>query len=381
MKLMTHPLSCGLAAGALLVLTTLTALGVAQPAHAAIDCWMDAEHTQTGDGLRVTDARLAALREAVHMLNTTLHRQPELHALPRTRLRSSWQIGGQWNEPARGANFLLRDHRESMWSGPCGVIAGADRLEPKATVVARINVPTSFFETAHPELSDEQFQAWREVPASGQLQGRTLYGGHLLVFTRGGRLPWAPVSTADYVDFTLRDLHRRVQEDTQARSGLPALGDIAAREAFDEAQLQKVVQAMRQLDPVAAEKMAVEMRASQRAEREHEARVARRRAAAGVDPSPLQTMLRRVQAWRASLTPQQLAAQARLGLNGLHDPAVPVDRYPLLAKPDPDFPWDRQQPGRPQMLSVSVRGNENFEQPMQQVLQHLDLRALQALVD
>ena len=67
-------------------------------ATAQIDCWMDAEHPQTADSLPVTDARVAPLRRALHELNAILHRQPELHALPRTRLRSSWQIGGQSQE-------------------------------------------------------------------------------------------------------------------------------------------------------------------------------------------------------------------------------------------------------------------------------------------
>ena len=67
-----------------------------------------------------------------------------------------------------------------------------------AAIVVQINAPTAFFESPHAELRDEQLQAWREVPATGQVQGVTLYGGRQLVFTRGGRLPWVPVTTAEY---------------------------------------------------------------------------------------------------------------------------------------------------------------------------------------
>lgn len=366
----------------LALLAASTLLALPPRASAAIDCWVDAEHPRTADQRPVADVAVAPMRQALRQVNAVLHGQRELHELPRTRLRSSWQVGGQWDAPARSGSLLLRDHRESMWlPGRCDVNPKADRLGPMAAVVVAINAPTSFFESPHAELSDEELQAWRELPATGQLNGYTLYGGRQLVFTRGGRLPWVAVSTAEYLDFTLRDLKRRVQQDANARAGLPAEGDIAAREAFDEAQVQKVAAGLRKVDPAAAERMAAELRAQLQASREADARRAHRRAASGMDPRPLQTMTRRVEAWRASLSPQQLAAPALLGLNGLHDDAVALDRYPRLVKPDPDFPWDRGQPGRPQMLKLAVDGGDVFTEPMQRVLQRLDLKALQALVD
>ena len=373
-----HALPVWLGTTAAACLAAVVLLALPQPARAAIDCWMDAEHPKTGDGLAVSDARVAPMRSALHELNAALHRQAELHALPRTRLRSSWQIGGQWTAPARAASFLLRDHRESMWASGCSVIAGADRLGPRASVVVTVNAPEVFFETAAPELADEQLRAWREMPATGSVQGRTLYGGRMLVFTRDGRLPWVPVSTAEYIDFTLRDLGRKAEEERASRAALPATPQ--AREEADEAQLRKVVEAMRKVDPAGAERMAVELRAQQAAARAHAEAMAKRRAARGLDDNPLQTMITRVQAWRDSLTPQQLAAQARLGLNGLHPGDVPPERFAPLVKPDPAYPWDTRQPARPQLLMVSVLGGGEFEEPMQRVLQTLDLNALQALV-
>jgi hypothetical protein len=370
------------------VVSLLSALSAAalvslpQPAAAAIDCWVDAEVPRTGDQRPVTDPAVAPMRQALHQVNALLHAQRELHELPRTRLRSNWQVGGQWTEPARAGSLLVRDHRESMWlPGICGVSPKANRLEPKATVVVTLNAPVSFFESEHAELNDEQLQAWREVPATGTLKGYTLYGGHQLVFTRSGRLPWIPVTQAEYIDFTLRDLQRRAQDEARARGGLPAASEGAAREAHDEAQVQRVVASLRQVDPAGAEKMGAELRAQFREAREAEIRGPRRPAGAVVDANPVQTMTRRVQAWRDSLSPQQLAAPALLGLNGLHDTSVPLDRYPRLVKPDPDFPWDRQHPARPQMLKVSVRGLDAYAEPMQRVLRALDVQALQALVD
>jgi hypothetical protein len=311
-----------------------------------------------------------------------------LQALPQTRLRSSWQIGGQWDAPARAAGFLLRDHRRKVWTGRCDVLRGADRLEPRATVVARFNAPEAFFATTAPELSDEQLRAWRELPATGQVDGQTLYAGRMLVFTRSGRLPWVPVSTAEYADFTLRDLQRRIDETRAPLAVLTARTNAspAAREAEDEAQLQRLAAGLRQVDPAAAERLVSEMRAQlaqQRAAEDARQQARARRAehvGRSADPDSLSTMHARVRAWRAGLTAQQLAAPARLGNNGLHPDGPALLNAPRLVKPDSDFAWDTDHPAQPQMLMLSLMGGEEFEQPMQRVLQTLDLAALQALV-
>ena len=385
MRTLKLRLRAGLAAmavGAASVTSALILVLLPPPAAAAIDCWVDAEHPVTGDQRPVNDPAVAPVRQALHTVNAVLHAQRELHELPRTRLRSSWQVGGLWDGPARSGHLLVRDHRESMWlRDRCDVNPQADRLGPMAAVVVAINAPTSFFESEHAELRDDQLQAWRELPATGQLNGYTLYGGRQLVFTRGGRLPWVAVTTAEYVDFTLRELQRRAEDEAKARAGLPRARRHGRARGLRRRPGAEGGGAMRRVDPAAAEKMGVELRAQQRASREADARAARRRVAAGVDTNPVQTMIRRVISWRASLSPQQLAAPALLGLNGLHDDGVPLDRYPRLVKPDPNFPWDRSHPGRPQMLKITIDGGDLFAAPMQRVLQRLDLKALQALVD
>lgn len=360
------------------VLLAAAGLVAALPAQAEIDCWIDAEHRQTADQRPLADAGVAPMRNALREVNALLHRQPALHALPRTRLRSSWQIGGQWDEPARSGSFLLREHRESMWvPGRCDVIAGADRLGAHASIVVSINKPESFFATAAPELADDQLRAWREVPAAGQLDGRTLYGGHMLVFTSNGREPWVPVTTAEYIDFTLRDLARQQAEASKSA----AAARQAAQPDAQEAMLQRVAEGLRRTDPANAERLIAEIRAQTAAANAGNAAAeARRRARPGVDEAPLETMARRVRAWRDGLTPAQLAAPARLGANGLQPIDGPIERLPKLVKPDPQFPWDRAAPARAQMLMVSLRGGDVFEAPMQRVLQTLDLAAFDALV-
>lgn len=348
------------------------------PAFAQIDCWADAEHPKTADLKAVSDPAVAPLRRTLHALNALLHARPELHALPRTRLRSSWQIGGQWDAPARPAHFLLRDHRESAWVvGRCEVVTGADRIGPLATIVASVNAPHAFFESEVPELKDDQLSAWRELPVTGTLRGRPVFGGHMLVFTRHGRLPWVPVTTAEYLDFTERDLQRRL-DGVQADE---AAARAAASPAAQDEMLERVAEGLRRADPANAERLIAEIRAQHAQARSGEAAAqARRRSRPGVDEAPVETMLRRVRAWRAGLSAAQLAAPARLGLNGLHAPDVPLERYPRLAKPDPAFPWDRANPAHAQMVKLEVRGVDHFEQPMQRVMEALDLDALEALL-
>ncbi|HEY1131890.1 MAG TPA: hypothetical protein VGF12_20950 [Roseateles sp.] len=350
-------------------------MGIA-PAQAAIDCWIDAPHPQTADRLPSGHVSVAPLQHALQQLNALLHRQPALQALPRSRLRSSWQIAGQWTLPARGAHFLLRDHRESMWLGRCDLVKGADRLEPRASIVIQVNQPEAFFATAVPELRDEQFSAWREIFPTGQVQGRPLYDGHMLVITADNRLPWVPVTTADYLDFTERDLMRRHAEARAALDSQQAAMAPAAREA----QIQRVVEGMRRVDPAQAARLEQELRASLAAEsRAIESSAARRRSR-GLDEDPIGRQLDKLRAYRSRLGAAELAAQARLGLNGLQDDVYPADRYPALVRPDPDYPWDRLQPSRPQMLMVSVRGTGEFEAPMADVLGQLDIAALERLV-
>jgi hypothetical protein len=83
--------------------------------------------------------------------------------------------------------------------------------------------------------------------------------------------------------------------------------------------------------------------------------------------------------YRASLSATALAAQARNGWVWQH-PGIPIERYPLLVKLDPSFPWDRANLQRPQILSISIQGTEEHAQTMQRVLQTLDLAAFEALV-
>jgi hypothetical protein len=291
--------------GAALALLLFTAC------RASALCWIDAEHPKAADLTPVADPRIAASRQTAHRIHALLKANAAMQSLQDTRLRSRWQIGHGVGGPARPLWYQARSHRRSMWVGECGVLEGADRLPPTASVVVQVNGTSDLF-NGPPEIDDEGLRAWREPPVVGQAQGRPLYFGWQLVFTKTGRPPWVPVSTAEFLDFAEREIARQ-----QAASGGHNPFWITQREAL----------------------------------RQH----------------------------RAALDAAALAAPARNAWVWQH-PGVPIERYPLLVKLDPAFPWDRADPQRAQIVSLKIQGAEPHAAAMQRVLETLDLKAFEALV-
>ena len=120
----------------------------------------------------------------------------------------------------------------------------------------------------------------------------------MLVFTRNGRLPWVPVTTAEYLDFTERDLQRKLDEARTNEANARA----AASPAAQQEMLERVAEGLRRTDPANAERLIAEIRAQHaQASAGAAAAEARRRSRAGVVESPGETMLRRVRVWRAGL--------------------------------------------------------------------------------
>lgn len=281
------------------------------PGPAAAICWISAEHGKSADLIPITDARIAPMRSLAHRVHALVQANAAMHTLPDVRLRSRWSISGAVGAPARALWYQARDHRREFWAGECGVVDGADRVPPRASVVVHVNATSDLF-NGPPEIDDEGLRAWREPPLQGQVQGRPLYHGWMVVLTRSGRPPWVAVTQAEFLDFAEREITRQ-----QAASG--------GNNPFWVAQ--------------------------------HEAL---RRHRAGLDAAALAAPARNAWVWQ--------------------HPGVPVERWPLLVKLDPAFPWDRSQPQRAQLLSLSVIGNGPQAEPMQRVLQTLDLDAFAALL-
>jgi hypothetical protein len=305
--------------------------------HARAVCWIDAEHPKTADLLSVADPRVAPLRHVAWRINALLKAQPDLQSLPESRMRSRWQIGTAVGVPAQTLWFQARDHRREMWVGDCGVLEGADRLPPRASVVAQVNATSDLF-NGPPEIDAREsrgLRAWREPPVVGQVGGRPLYFGWQLGFTASGRPPWVPVTQAEYLDHVERELGRQQAEIDRTRQ--EALARLARTPGAPDA---------------------------------------------GALPPPgdyVPRQLATVRAFRAGLSPEVLAGQARLGWTGQH-PDVPVERWPRLVKLDPAFRWDRDDPQRVQLIVLKVQGAPPHEQAMQRVLHGLDLAAFETLL-
>lgn len=274
-------------------------------------CWIDAEHAKTADSMASSDPRVAASRATAHRIHALVKANAAMQSLQDTRVRSRWQIGHGVGGPARSIWYQARDHRRTVWAGDCGVIDGADRLPPKASVVIQVNATSDLF-NGTPELDDEGLRAWREPPVVGHAQGRPLYFGWQLVFTKTGRVPWVPVSQAEFLDFAAREIARQ-----QASAGGHSPYWKAQREALDR--------------------------------------------------------------HRATHDAAALAAPARNAWVWQHL-AVPIERYPLLVKLDPAFPWNPADPQRAQIIALKILGSGEHSATMQRVLDTLDLAAFEALV-
>jgi len=220
--------------GAGLLVLAGAALLLAGPARAAIDCWMDEEVYRTGDQIPVADARVATMRQAAHAINALLHAQPALRELPRTRLRSKWQIGGQWAvDPARSLHFQLRDHREELWGPGCSVSQHAERVQPRASILVIANAPAAGF-NGPPLIQSERLTAWAEPPRTGTMNGHAQFNDGVFIFARDGRLPWVPVTMAEYLDHVERQID---QLEAEGRAGQQLVA-----QATGEAQLQRMHQ-------------------------------------------------------------------------------------------------------------------------------------------
>jgi hypothetical protein len=111
-----------------------------------------------------------------------------------------------------------------------------------------------------------------------------------------------------------------------------------------------------------------------------EREIARQQAGSGGHNPYWQAQLEALRRHRATLDAAALAAPARNAWVWQH-PGVPAERYPLLVKLDPAFPWEPQHPQRVKLVALSIQGNGAQAEAMQRVAQTLDLDAFAALLD
>jgi hypothetical protein len=339
------------------------ALAVASAPAGAI-CWIDREEATTADGFPTTSARVAGMRAAALTINRLLKANPALSALPDVRLRSSWRITGhpdRSNDPY-GLRFELRAYSRDFWSGECDLLPHADQAEPVAVILINLNSVDSTLTQQVTSVRDDELRAFVEPERLGEIGEQSPYGGQWIVLTSDGRVPWVPVTMAEYLDFEER---RLVQAEAETRAKNDKAWNTA--ELLDADGIRDTYEGVRQIDPAEAEKLRAMMEDT------------RRRVESAAQVNEHTGTLAELRALRASLSPDELAGQAREGYISRTPPA-PIETLPRLVKLDPGMPWDRN-PNRILMMEIHFSGRgAPYDTAMREVAATLDWAALRSLM-
>ncbi len=353
----------------------LLALCLVPLAHAEAACWSERERPTTADQLAVADARVAGSRAAARAMNDILERNAALRGLPDVRLRATWQVTGHprsspWTP--YGFHLVLWAHPRQVWGpGECDLTPQADRVDPRAAIVVQTNSVRSTLTQQNSAVRDDQIEAFVEPERIGQVGRYPVYRGQWVVLTFDGRLPWVPVTTAEYLAFEERRLMQAVAEtdhdiaDANARAG-----------RYDDSGPRQVYEAMKKTNAAEAEKFWAMIQ-------DVKAQAARDAAAASAGPPVANAYVKQLdelRALRASLTPAQMQDQAREGYTS-RTPQRPVDTLPRLVKLDPTFPWDRANPNRTRMMEIHYSGaGSPYDELMRQAVETMDWAAIEALM-
>lgn len=327
-------------------------------------CWIDREEATTADGFPATSRRVAGTRAAALTINRVLKANPALSGLPDVRLRSSWRITGhpdRSNDPY-WLRFELRAHSRDSWSGECELLPHADEAEPVAAILINLNSVDSTLTQQATSVRDDELRAFVEPERLGQIGEQTLYGGQWIVVTSDGRVPWVPVTMAEYLDFEER---RLVQAEAEKRAENEEAWSTA--ELLDADGIRDTYDGVWRIDPDEAEKFRT-MMAETRRQVESAALVNENTAT-----------LAELRALRSSLSPDELEGQAREGYISRTPPAR-IETLPRLVKLDPRMPWDRN-PNRIRMMEIHFSGHgAPYDAAMREAAATLDWAALRSLM-
>jgi len=189
-----------------------------------------------------------------------------------------------------------------------------------------------------------------------------------VLLSNDGYRPWIPVTVADMLRWQERELARREVEYSRGRSTANGL---------DEQKIDEMYRSMKRIDPAAAEKMRADLLATQQKVR---ASAAKNDAA---ETQPITKQRAAFDAYRASLTPEQLAAPGTMSAATTREGAVRADDPAgrPLARIDPTFA--QRDPKRVHAIAVSVapQPKTDPEYEWQQAsYEALDFGALAALL-
>jgi hypothetical protein len=237
----------------------------------------------------------------------------------------------------QAASVITAAYNQKAWvADGCNVSKFADRGGglSDGRIAIYINDPDAMLGG---QLGDAELRASFAPAPKGTVAGFPVFaaGGNeqdpRALLTEGGYRPWVPVTIAEMLAWQERELASREADFARSQQQ-------ASANTFDEKKIDEMYRSMLKLDPVAAEKTRAKMLASLDRMRADAAKqsaagteaVAKRRAA--------------FEAYRASLTPAQLAgpgtmsgATTRDGARRVDDPAgKPLARIdPAYAKRDP----------------------------------------------
>lgn len=285
-----------------------------------------------------------ALRRAAQATTAILQRNAVFLAGHRPlRVRTTIDYYG-WDHLS--ASVIITAYNQKAWlAGGCKVSKFADRGGGlrDAVIAIYLNDPGSMLGG---RLGDDVLHASYAPHPRGQFAGFPMYavagpeGDPRVLLSRAGYQPWVAVTVAEALAWQERDLVRRERDS--------AAGVRSGNEALDEAKIQKIYSEMAKVNAAEAEKFRAQMLAWLPRMRANQA--------AQISSAKAAMTQQRAQfdAYRASLTPAQLSAQARLG-GAAPDGHVVRLEHPSgrpLAKIDPDFA--RRDPGRIHIISVAL---------------------------
>ncbi|MGH6622522.1 MAG: hypothetical protein ACREBN_01050, partial [Burkholderiaceae bacterium] len=243
------------------------------------------------------------------------------------------------------ASVITTAYNQKAWlRDGCQISPNADRGGGLADgqIAIFINDPGALFGG---QLGDGELRASFAPVPRGSIAGFPVYlaGGNdqnpRVLLSEGGYRPWVPVAVAEMLDWQERELVRRETDYARGRQ---------ASNALDERRIDEIYRGMKRVDPDAAEKTRTNLLASQEKMR---ASAAKNEAAAK------QAITKRraaFDAYRASLTPEQLAAPGTMSTVTTREGAIRADdpAGKPLAKVDPTF--SRRDPKRLHAIVVSV---------------------------
>ena len=337
----------------------------------AAPCWAaSVAEPKSPDGIPNGSPAFAPLHRAMDALEQMAHHNTGLAQLPEVRLRASREIRDA-EQPAsqpRDAALHINGYGPKAWGrGPCEVIPQADRLGARAGISFFINNPLA---TLNRFAQDEQLTAYLEGERGEAIQGWPVYRG-CAVLTADRRLWWVPVTVSDWLAFQAREQQRLIAAHDRENARQLQPFDLAAAEAQAEA--------VRALNPKAADLALHVARERKRREPAWHASIHARRAA-------LQAELDAVQAHRQQLGAAALAEPFRLGNGRFRLPTASEQALPLkrLVQLDPTYPWDGRQRTRVQAIHVcpsQLDRNPHYGPPMREAVRALDFARIAALLN